>query len=77
MKDHMEVLLEIKEDIGEIKADLKDLRQDHQEIRDYLKTDVKPVVDTYQKYNWLGKKLIWVMGFVALSGSVIAAISRF
>lgn len=76
MKEYIDALLEIKEDLGEIKADIKDLNAKHVELQSYLKSDVKPVVDTYQKYNWLGNKFLWVMGLITLSGSVIAAIKN-
>jgi len=70
MNEYMATLLSIKEAVGEIKADIKLLQQDHAELKTYLKTEVKPVIDTYQKVQWLGHKFVWSLGFITLSGSV-------
>lgn len=74
MNDYMTTLLSIKETVGEIKSDIKLLQQDHAELKQYLKTEVRPVVDTIQKVQWLGHKFIWALGFITLGSSVYAAI---
>lgn len=77
MSEHVNILMEIKETLGEIKTDLKGLRNEQQTMRDYLRTDVKPVVETFENYKWLGNKIMWLMGFIVLSGSVALALTRF
>lgn len=74
----LEILLSLKEDITAMKADVKDLKEKDAKFAEYLKSEVRPLVVSHSRINWLSNKTFTILiSFGSLMGVFSAAASIF